>query len=315
MRRPRLRAFTFLPAAVALVVAIPPQLQPVLAEIPRWAKTSDPNRYEGSIGTMLAYDQAIHDRTYDDGYDATAHLQFEAELARHGTWVDTTELGRVWIPSTVETGSDFWPYRTGGHWVLTEYGWTWSSDWTWGRIAFHYGRWAYLPKRGWCWVAGTLWGPAWVAWRQGKQYLAWAPLPPKGMNLARPLGTLSPWWMVRARTLGATPEFVPRRSLPALFSLTAAVSNPRELTLGTLVARVNVGPMGPRCCAPGLRPTALSTSAPNAAPPYVVRPVRGAPVSERPWVRAGFRDQAPLCRWPGPGIVADPRCPDPDHRS
>jgi hypothetical protein len=100
-----------------------------------------------------------------------------------------------------------------------------------------------------------------------------------------------------------------------LFSLTAAVFNPREVALGTVVARVNFGPTGPRCCAPGLRPTTLSASAPNAAPPYAVRPVRGTPLGERPWVRAGFRDQAPLCRWPGPGVAVDPRCPNPDHRS
>jgi hypothetical protein len=272
---------------------------------PRWARTSDPNLYERSLGTEVLYDQQLTERTYDDGYGPHAHLQFEAELAAHGTWVDTSELGRVWIPSRDETGPDFWPYGTGGHWVLTEYGWTWSSDWKWGWIPFHFGRWAMLPDRGWCWVPGTLWGPAWVAWRLGKRYVAWAPLPPRGMNLARPIGTSSPWWMALARTLGPAAELVPRREVPALFSLTTALSNPKELAVASGVgARINLGPPSRTCCGRRLRAAKLAEAAPGAAPAFVVEPRPGAPLDDRPWVRSGFLDQAPLSHWPNAARAA-----------
>jgi hypothetical protein len=270
---------------------------------PRWAAHTDPNVVGDSVGTEIAYDQQVADR-YDDGYGPHVHLQFEEALAPHGTWIDSAELGRVWVPSPAETGTDFWPYRTGGHWALTEYGWTWSSDWPWGWLPFHYGRWAFLPARGWCWVPGTLWSPAWVAWRQGKAYVAWAPLPPRGMRLARPIGTLSPWWMVRARTLDHDPEFVPRRQVPALFSLTAAVSNPRTLATGDGAARVNAGPLQ-RSYGRVLRAARLIEAAPRAAPAFVVEPRPGAAIGDRPWVKSGFLDQVPFRRWPAPGNAGE----------
>jgi hypothetical protein len=272
---------------------------------PRWARTSDPNLYEHSVGTEVLYDQQLAERTYDDGYRPDAHLHFEAALSPYGTWIDTSELGRVWFPSPAETGREFSPYATGGHWVLTEYGWTWSSDWGWGWAVFHYGRWALLPDRGWCWVPGTLWGPAWVAWRRGSQYVAWAPLPPRGMNLARPIGTLSPWRMARARTMGPAAELVPLRQLPALFSTTTALSNPKELGMpGGFVDRINLGPPGRTCCGRRLRPAKLAEAAPHAAPMFTVDPHQGAPLDDRPWVRSGFLDQTPITRWPEPTSTA-----------
>jgi ABC-type transporter Mla MlaB component len=270
---------------------------------PRWAAATDPNVYEDSVGTVVAFDQQIADRL-DDGYGPHGHLQFEEVLATHGTWIETAELGRVWVPSVGETGTDFWPYRTGGHWTLTEYGWTWSSDWSWGWLPFHYGRWAFLPDHGWCWVPGTLWGPAWVAWRQGKAYIAWAPLPPRGMNLGRPLGRMSPWWMVKARTLGRDADFVARRQIPALFSLTTPVRNPRTLTIEGLAVRISAGPRQ-SCCGFRVRPARLSEAVPRALPAFVVHPRPGAAVADRPWVRSGFVDQTPLCRWAEPGKTED----------
>jgi hypothetical protein len=34
------------------------------------------------------------------------------------------------------------------------------------------------PYYGWVWVPDTVWGPAWVGWREGGNYIGWAPLPP-----------------------------------------------------------------------------------------------------------------------------------------
>ena len=81
------------------------------------------------------------------------------------------------------SAAGFSPYATGGHFALTEYGWTWVSDWNWGWAPFHYGRWITRAGR-WSWVPGSMWGPAWVSWRSGGGYVGWSPLPPRGVRLA-----------------------------------------------------------------------------------------------------------------------------------
>ncbi|MGD0782908.1 MAG: DUF6600 domain-containing protein, partial [Candidatus Aminicenantales bacterium] len=78
------------------------------------------------------------------------------------------------------------PYSD-GHWVWTDYGWTWIANEEWGDIPFHYGRWGWDDDLGWFWVPGTVWGPAWVSWRSNDEYMGWAPFPPgvefrAGMN-------------------------------------------------------------------------------------------------------------------------------------
>ena len=121
--------------------------------------------------------------SYDDGYDPQAYTQFQDELAPYGDWIDDGSYGRVWTPNASLVGTDFTPYYTGGHWVLTEFGWTWVSDWSWGWAPFHYGRWVIVSGFGWCWVPGTMWGPAWVTWRSGGGYVGWAALPPRGVSV------------------------------------------------------------------------------------------------------------------------------------
>src|SRR5260370_41512622 len=107
------------------------------------------------------------------------------------------------MPSTAIVGADFSPYASGGHWALTEYGWTWISDWDWGWAPFHYGRWAALGSRGWCWIPGTLWGPAWVSGRWGGGYVGWAPLPPRRVWVGRGGGPPTPSRLHVARHPGA----------------------------------------------------------------------------------------------------------------
>jgi hypothetical protein len=265
----------------------------------------DPNLYENSLGTMVIYDDQLNQREYDDGYAPSAHVPFEAALAHYGTWVDTPELGRVWIPARSETGRDFAPYRTNGHWVFTEFGWTWSSNWSWGWAPFHYGRWTFLAARGWCWIPGTLWGPAWVAWRASRTYVAWAPLPPKGIELGRPLGTRSPWSMVRARAPSSS-NAVPGREVPALFSLTAAISNPRALSVGPFTYRINIGPTPGRCC--GSVSGKISDA--HATPKVFIRPRHGIALPQRPWMRRAFHQQTPICPWPPFGGPEEDTCPE-----
>jgi hypothetical protein len=112
--------------------------------------------------------------------------------------------------------------------------------------------------------------------------------------------------MIRARTLGGDAEYIPRREVPALFSLTTAVSSPRELTLGGVHARINAGPSPRTCCGRPVRAGKLKDAAPHAAPAFAVEPRPGAALEERPWVRSGFRDQAPLSPWPRPTSSPDP---------
>lgn len=72
--------------------------------------------------------------------------------------------------------ADFHPYSR-GHWVNTEDGFTWVSDYAWGDVPFHYGRWVF-DDGAWLWVPGYVWAPAWVTWRSDSEHTGWAPLPP-----------------------------------------------------------------------------------------------------------------------------------------
>jgi len=98
---------------------------------------------------------------------------FYNELSPYGQWIDYPGLGQVWLP---DAGSDFVPYSTNGHWVLTNYGWTWVSNYNWGWAPFHYGRWDFNNRYGWMWIPGYEWGPSWVSWRQYNGYYGWAPM-------------------------------------------------------------------------------------------------------------------------------------------
>lgn len=98
---------------------------------------------------------------------------FFDQLSPYGQWVNYPGYGYGWIPA-VDPG--FSPYATAGHWVFTDYGWTWVSDYTWGWAAFHYGRWNYDPWYGWIWIPDNVWGPAWVSWRESPGYYGWAPM-------------------------------------------------------------------------------------------------------------------------------------------
>ena len=118
-------------------------------------------------GDDYGYDQASVGVSFEYFYDA---------LSPYGDWQYHPHWGRVWSPYA---DADFRPYHSRGYWRDTvEYGWTWVSDYEWGHIPFHYGRWVYDPYAGWLWVPGYVWGPSWVVWRSGGGYLGWFPMPP-----------------------------------------------------------------------------------------------------------------------------------------
>ena len=102
---------------------------------------------------------------------------FNETLAPYGSWVAVEGYGQCWRPTAVVYDAGWSPYCDRGHWVNTDYGWYWDSDYQWG-VTFHYGRWFRSPRFGWCWYPDTVWAPSWVAWRSGGDYCGWAPLPP-----------------------------------------------------------------------------------------------------------------------------------------
>lgn len=105
---------------------------------------------------------------------------FQAQLEPFGTWMQVPGYGLCWQPTqAVAANPDWRPYYDMGQWVQTDNGLFWASDYTWGDIPFHYGRWILQPGYGWLWVPGYTWGPAWVCWRQADAdgCIGWAPLP------------------------------------------------------------------------------------------------------------------------------------------
>ena len=99
---------------------------------------------------------------------------FYDDLSPYGSWVQNPQYGYVWCPRV----SGFSPYSTNGYWVMTDAGWTWVSDYSWGWAPFHYGRWYYDDGFGYVWVPGYDWGPGWVSWRRSNEYYGWAPIGP-----------------------------------------------------------------------------------------------------------------------------------------
>ncbi|MCL2823238.1 MAG: hypothetical protein FWD57_04540, partial [Polyangiaceae bacterium] len=114
--------------------------------------------------------------------DPSAVYVFDEVLSPHGTWVEDSPYGLVWVPNSRVVGVDFVPYLTAGYWGATSEGdWVWVSDYEWGWAVFHYGRWVQVPGIGWAWIPGRRYAPAWVVWvvgEPGYDYIGWAPMPP-----------------------------------------------------------------------------------------------------------------------------------------
>jgi hypothetical protein len=263
-------------------MAVPPGADSPQEYDPNWQNHPDSPNSPNAVDyppADLGPDNEIA-QSYDDGYDAQAYTQFQTALAPYGGWDYDSSYGYVWSPNVSVVGAGFSPYATCGHWALTEYGWTWVSDWSWGWAPFHYGRWITRAGR-WSWVPGSMWGPAWVSWRSGGGYVGWSPLPPRGMRLAGGYGAGSPWRFAPAASLGAgRPIFVSPRHLPGIFARTTVVSNDRLLTHGGWSVHVNAGPTRGIVA----RPVSLSRVAPAALPRVAVYPHPGVSLNARPWI-------------------------------
>ena len=93
---------------------------------------------------------------------------FQTELGPYGEWVDIPGNSPCWVPAEIKTNPDWRPYVDKGKWTYTDKGWSWSSEYPWGEIVFHYGRWFEHPTYRWAWKPGFEWAPAWVVWRKGE---------------------------------------------------------------------------------------------------------------------------------------------------
>lgn len=165
---------------------------------------------------------------------------FYDTLAPYGEWIYVGNYGRVWRPSVAVVGAGFRPYGPGGHWVHTDYGWSFESDWSWGWAPFHYGHWYLDPVYGWVWVPGSTWAPAWVTWRYGGGYVGWAPLPPPGAAIV--VETYHPYWcFVETRYLVVRDVYhyaMPVQNYHPAFSATVTL----QATQGAGGARWSSGP-------------------------------------------------------------------------
>ena len=139
-----------------------------------------PNLKIFTVLLLMATSCVVLPRQMEAQQTAISLQVFYDELSPYGQWIDYIDYGYVWIPNAEP---DFVPYSSDGHWILTEYGWTWSSDYDWGWAAFHYGRWSFDNSFGWFWVPDNQWGPAWVNWRQYNEYYGWSPMEP-GISLS-----------------------------------------------------------------------------------------------------------------------------------
>ena len=151
---------------------------------------------------------------------------FYDELGPYGQWMQYPGYDYVWQP---DVGPDFQPYASAGHWVYTDYGNTWVSDYSWGWAPFHYGRWLFdQGYGGWLWVPGSDWAPAWVDWRSGGGYYGWAPLGPNWGP--RVYGNLpAPFWTFVPQGYITSPYiynyYVPRPNVVNIYQRTTAINN------------------------------------------------------------------------------------------
>ena len=107
------------------------------------------------------------------------------DLNEYGDWVVIPEFGEVWKPSVVDGWEPFYY----GHWVYSDDGWTWISYEPFGWVVYHYGYWYYDDNLnyGWVWIPqNDGWSPAVVQWSKYDNYIAWAPLPPRGVSIGNP---------------------------------------------------------------------------------------------------------------------------------
>jgi uncharacterized protein DUF6600 len=163
---------------------------------------------------------------------------FRDALSPHGEWFRVPSYGWAWRPYRIS--SDWRPYTVGRSLYTTDYGWTWVSDEPWGWAPYHYGRWLWDSHYGgWVWIPGRRWAPAWVDWREGDDYLGWAPLPPEaawepGVGIPTRTIVIEPRHYCFVETRYITEPNLPRYIAPPARNVTI-IHNTTNVTSYTIV--------------------------------------------------------------------------------
>lgn len=267
------------------------------------------NKILGSVVVALLFAMLTAQKTQAQPGVSISFQTFYDELSPYGTWVDDPDYGDVWVPDA-EQG--FKPYATRGHWVITDYGNTWVSDYEWGWAPFHYGRWRYDDYYGWEWIPGSEWGPAWVNWRTGGDYYAWAPLGPRiSIDISFGNDYIIPddYWICAPRRYITSPYiynyYVPRTRVVNIIHNTTIINNvyvnnnrrfvagPRREDIQRYSGRpVRVYQLG-NASRPGA--TVVNNNTINVYRPTVIRNTRGddRPRPARVVDARAYRDQHP----------------------
>jgi len=251
---------------------------------------------------------------------------FQQALDPYGDWVQTPDYGLVWVPSDMPQA---WRPYTDGRWAYTDQGWTFVSNASWGWAPFHYGRWVVVQPYGWAWIPGYDWAPAWVTWRYGGGYIAWAPLGPLTVDVdyySEPtmwnavlapdfLDPLAPWVFIPPVQL----NFVLGRTYFAGVPRRGAYISPSPRRVAQLagrpVTRVPIASVVPRNPWSGRHPGQPARPPPAATPrPYggsgAPRPVPARPHEVTP---APSHPAAPSQARPARPVAPSPVTPRESH--
>lgn len=210
------------------------------------------------------------------GSDVTVDY-FRDDLSPYGEWLRVPAYGWAWRP--YDARADWRPYSR-GRWLYTDYGWTWVADEPWGWAPYHYGRW-YSDTRygGWVWVPGRRWAPAWVDWRQGNDYVGWAPLPPtavwqRGIGISPRTVVIEPRHYCFVQTRYIVQPNVVRHIVPPARNVTI-INNTTNVTNYTVVNR--------RLANRGIQPKVVERAVGHQVPRVPVAEVKeAAPRAFRP---------------------------------
>jgi len=203
--------------------------------------------------------------------DPSPQSDFSPALDPYGAWVDDPTYGMVWAPSPDQVGAGFQPYDTAGSWNYVDGDYVWVSEYAWGWICFHYGRWVLSAGR-WVWIPGRRYAGAWVSWRvsdDGSGYVGWSPMAPTwcwtgGTVVALSFAPPEPWVFSPSHDLllpgtsshivsgGAASAIAPhtRTFVPAQPSVAAGPVSPSSphgpppATVGIDVARLTLPALG-----------------------------------------------------------------------
>jgi hypothetical protein len=229
----------------------------------------------------------------DDEYadtDPDALTDFRGALDPYGAWVDDPAYGTVWTPSPDQVGTGFEPYETAGSWDVVDSDYVWVSDYEWGWVCFHYGRWAWNGNR-WVWMS-----PSWGWFGGGATALGFPSPEPWAFatlvdflaadvtskvvtgTAAGPIGARTRPYTRAQPTVGGTPA--PHGPPPALLGIDV-----------THLAQPTLGPREQRARQLARPSTAVPLGA-HAPIPHVVRSV--------PRAAAGARGPAGATRGPAP---------------